>query len=181
MSRQRWRPNAPRATPRARPPQAFHEKLCGIRILDQACGNFLYVSLEMKRLEGEVLEALASLTGQGRRLIAKLVLWIGNGNSASAAGCRPSRFCEISRQSRSWTPCSLGTRVKFYATNVPVRSLGRIRKEKGSRSIATKIRNGRNGPRRTISSANPPFIGGKDIRGRMGEGYAKALRAAHPH
>ena len=27
---------------------------------------------------------------------------------------------------------------------------------------------------------NPPFIGGKDIRGRLGEGYAEALRAAHP-
>src|ERR1019366_2417974 len=49
--------------------QAFHTKLCNIRILDPACGtgNFLYVSLElMKRLEGEVLEALASLTGQAR-------------------------------------------------------------------------------------------------------------------
>ena len=28
---------------------------------------------------------------------------------------------------------------------------------------------------------NPPFIGGKDIRGRLGEDYAKALWAAHPH
>lgn len=27
---------------------------------------------------------------------------------------------------------------------------------------------------------NPPFIGGKDIRGRLGEGYAHALWAAHP-
>ena len=46
---------------------AFHEALCRTRILDPACGtgNFLYVSLElMKRLEGEVLEALADLGGQ---------------------------------------------------------------------------------------------------------------------
>ena len=83
--------------------QAFHEQLCNIRILDPACGtgNFLYVSLElMKRLEGEVLEALASLAGQGRfagyelktidphqflglevnpraAAITELVLWIG--------------------------------------------------------------------------------------------------------
>jgi hypothetical protein len=28
---------------------------------------------------------------------------------------------------------------------------------------------------------NPPFVGGKDIRGRLGEDYAKALWAAHPH
>ena len=42
--------------------RAFHDKLCQTRILDPACGtgNFLYVSLELlKRLEGEVLEALA--------------------------------------------------------------------------------------------------------------------------
>ena len=39
----------------------FHEQLCESRVLDPACGsgNFLYVSLElMKRLEGEVLNAL---------------------------------------------------------------------------------------------------------------------------
>ena len=47
--------------------RAFHDKLCQTRILDPACGtgNFLYVSLELlKRLEGEVLEALANLGGQ---------------------------------------------------------------------------------------------------------------------
>jgi hypothetical protein len=83
---------------------AFHDKLCKTRILDPACGtgNFLYVSLELlKRLEGEVLEALAGLGGQealsgleghtvdphqflGMELnpraaaIAELVLWIGH-------------------------------------------------------------------------------------------------------
>ena len=83
--------------------RAFHEKLCGTRILDPACGtgNFLYVSLELlKRLEGEVLEALVDLGGQealrgleghsvdphqflGLEInpraaaIAELVLWIG--------------------------------------------------------------------------------------------------------
>jgi hypothetical protein len=83
--------------------QAFHEKLCETRVLDPACGtgNFLYVSLElMKRLEGEVLEALLDLGGQealrglgshsvdphqflGLEInpraaaIAELVLWIG--------------------------------------------------------------------------------------------------------
>ena len=83
---------------------AFHEKLCKTRILDPACGtgNFLYVSLElMKRLEGEVLEALTDLGGQEAlrglqshsvdphqflglevnaraAAIAELVLWIGH-------------------------------------------------------------------------------------------------------
>lgn len=81
----------------------FHDRLCEITVLDPACGtgNFLYVSLElMKRLEGEVLEAIAGLGGQealtgleghtvgpnqfaGIELnpraleIAELVLWIG--------------------------------------------------------------------------------------------------------
>lgn len=41
--------------------RSFHEKLCQTRVLDPACGsgNFLYVTLEhMKRMEGEVLDAL---------------------------------------------------------------------------------------------------------------------------
>ena len=82
--------------------RAFHESLCQTRVLDPACGtgNFLYVALElMKRLEGEVLEALPDLGGQealagsgytvdphqflGMEInpraaaIAELVLWIG--------------------------------------------------------------------------------------------------------
>ncbi len=42
----------------------FHHRLCTVRVLDPACGsgNFLYVTLEhLKRLEGEVLNALAEL------------------------------------------------------------------------------------------------------------------------
>jgi len=81
----------------------FHTRLCNIRVLDPACGsgNFLYVALEhLKRLEGEILEALASLgytqtslEHTGRTVdphqllgidinprataVADLVLWIG--------------------------------------------------------------------------------------------------------
>jgi hypothetical protein len=82
----------------------FHARLCAVRVLDPACGtgNFLYVTMEMmKRLEGEVLDALANLVaGEGDRLaltgasvdphqflgleknpravpVAELVLWIG--------------------------------------------------------------------------------------------------------
>ena len=84
--------------------RAFHGWLCNVTVLDPACGtgNFLYVTMElMKRLEGEVLEALANLVpGEGDRLalagasvdphqfrgleknpravpVAELVLWIG--------------------------------------------------------------------------------------------------------
>jgi hypothetical protein len=81
----------------------FHRRLCETRVLDPACGsgNFLYVTLDLfKRLEGEVLAALAGL-GETQELlaadairvtpvqfrgievkrwakeIAELVLWIG--------------------------------------------------------------------------------------------------------
>jgi len=80
----------------------FHEHLCGLKVLDPACGcgNFLYVSLEhMKRLEGEVLD-FANQFGESFRLemtahtvdphqflgleinpravaITEMVLWIG--------------------------------------------------------------------------------------------------------
>ncbi|MFZ4774613.1 MAG: DNA methyltransferase [Terrimicrobiaceae bacterium] len=83
--------------------QSFHRRLCAIRVLDPACGtgNFLYVTFEhLKRLEGEVLDALARLGHEQATLemsgfsvdphqllgievnpraaaIAELVLWIG--------------------------------------------------------------------------------------------------------
>ena len=77
----------------------FHKRLLKIRVLDPACGsgNFLYVTLEhMKRLEGEVLQTLATYGEQQQSLlqvdphqflgleinpraahIAEMVLWIG--------------------------------------------------------------------------------------------------------
>ncbi len=83
--------------------QAFHRRLCEVRVLDPACGsgNFLYVALElMKRLEGEVTALLAELGEEQTALqlaghtvdphqflgievnpwaaaVAELVLWIG--------------------------------------------------------------------------------------------------------
>lgn len=82
----------------------FHQRLCSVRVLDPACGsgNFLYVALDhLKRLEGEVLDALAGLMSDERAKleiegssvnpgqflgletnpraakVAELVLWIG--------------------------------------------------------------------------------------------------------
>jgi len=51
----------------ARAIEEFRRRLAGVRVLDPACGsgNFLYVTLEhLKRLEGEVLDALRGFTGQ---------------------------------------------------------------------------------------------------------------------
>jgi hypothetical protein len=160
---------------------AFHEKLCEIRILDPACGtgNFLYVSLElMKRLEGEVLEALASLSEQGRftgyelrtidphqflglevnpraAAITELVLWIGhcNGISAHAAAFRQSRSCVISKQSKCATQSFRGTRRKWPATNLAARWSERTATAIGSKFGDTSTRNGQNGLRPIILSA----------------------------
>ncbi len=85
--------------------EAFHDRLCEVRVLDPACGsgNFLYVTLEhLKRLEGEVFQTHDELAGAHQRqvmlagghtvdphqllgieinpraaAIAELVLWIG--------------------------------------------------------------------------------------------------------
>ncbi|MCX4244765.1 class I SAM-dependent DNA methyltransferase [Paraliomyxa miuraensis] len=83
---------------------AFHRRLCEVRVLDPACGsgNFLYVALDlMKQLEGEVLEQMRQLGVSNEKLnlegvtvnpaqflgiekkpwakeIAELVLWIGH-------------------------------------------------------------------------------------------------------
>ena len=112
--------------------KAFHDKLCETRVLDPACGtgNFLYVAMElMKRLEGEVLEALLDLGGQealrglgghtvdphqflGLEInpraaaIAELVLWIGylqwhfRTKRRGAGGADPAAFKNIQVQER---------------------------------------------------------------------------------
>jgi hypothetical protein len=189
--------------------QAFHEKLCNIRILDPACGtgNFLYVSLElMKRLEGEVLEALASLAGQGRfagyelktidphqflglevnpraAAITELVLWIGylqwhfrtRGGIPPEPILRDFKTIEVRDAVLAWD-------AKDLARDEHARPIARTDSE-GNKIEVYRYKNPKRPewPEADYIVGNPPFIGGKDIRGRMGEDYAKALWAAHPH
>ena len=164
--------------------ESFHVRLCSTRVLDPACGtaNFLYVALEMmKRLEGEVLEVLSSLGGQeslpnldrqsvgphqflgleiNRRAaaIAELVLWIGHlqGQMRAHVG--------------EWTPPIL-------------KDLGNIKGREGDGdALIVSVED----PRRTpwpeaeFIVGNPPFLGGKDLRGRLGDAYTAALRRAQP-
>jgi hypothetical protein len=189
--------------------QAFHDRLCETKILDPACGtgNFLYVSLElMKRLEGEVLEALASLSEQGRfsgyelrtidphqflglevnpraAAIAELVLWIGflqwhfrtRGGTPPEPILKDFKTIEVKDAVLSWSARELargedgrplertdanGSRVEVWRYKDPTRPVW---------------------PEADYIVGNPPFVGGKDIRSRLGEGYAQALWAAHPH
>lgn len=175
--------------------QAFHDRLCETRVLDPACGtgNFLYVSLElMKRLEGEVLEALADLGGQEAltgleshtvdphqflgievnsraAAIAELVLWIGHLQwHFRTKGAAPSE--PILRSFKNIL--CMDAVLKWDGYPMP------------------KVVNGAEcypnprqpeWPKADYIVGNPPFVGGKDIRARMGSGYAEALWKAHPH
>ncbi len=173
--------------------KAFHDKLCETRVLDPACGtgNFLYVSMElMKRLEGEVLEALLDLGGQealrglgghtvdphqflGLEInpraaaIAELVLWIG--------------YLQWHFRTRGGTP------------EQPIlRKFKNIKEENAVLTWdgypAPQFVDGKEAypnprqpawPTAEFIVGNPPFIGGKDIRSRLGDARAEALWTAH--
>lgn len=176
--------------------RAFHKQLCATRVLDPACGtgNFLYVSLElMKRLEGEVLEALVEL-GQADSLgldtvdphqflgielnvraaaIAELVLWIG--------------YLQQHYRNRAEHPAE--PILKAFDN---VQNKDAVLTWDGYPELQFEMRDGQaapvfpnarrpDWPQAEFIVGNPPFIGGKDIRSRMEPGYAEALWRAHPH
>ena len=185
--------------------KTYHEKLCKIRILDPACGtgNFLYVSLELlKRLEGEVLEALADLGGQealsgleghtvdphqflGLEIntraaaIAELVLWIGYLQwHFRTKGAPPSE--PILRAFRN-----------IVAKDAVLEADEELARDEKGKPLQ---RDGQDSPiyiyknpqRPTWPTAefivgNPPFIGGKDLRARLGDDKTEALWAAHAY
>jgi hypothetical protein len=189
--------------------RAFHDRLCATRVLDPACGtgNFLYVALElMKRLEGEVLEALADLGGQealagleghtvdphqfqGLEInaraaaIAELVLWIGylqwhfrsKGGPPAEPILRAFRNIEVKDAvvkaervlARDTATAKPRVRAAADGTEEPVYLYKNPRRPEW--------------PPAHFIVGNPPFIGGKDLRSRLGSEYAEALWAAHPH
>ena len=173
--------------------KAFHDKLCETRVLDPACGtgNFLYVSLElMKRLEGEVLEALLDLGGQealrglgshsvdphqflGLEInpraaaIAELVLWIGylqwHFRTKGAAPEEP-----ILRAFKN-------IQVKNAVLTWDGEPVPKIVDGKETYPNARRPE----WPTAEFIVGNPPFIGASSIRSRLGEEYAKALWSVH--
>jgi hypothetical protein len=169
----------------------FHVKLAGTKVLDPACGtgNFLYVALELlKRLEGDVLEVLADLGGQealaletatvhprnflGLELnpraaaIAELVLWLGYlqwqmRNGGQIADPVLERLSNIT---------AMDAVLKHDASRM--RDDGTLDEYPNPRRP--------DWPQADYIVGNPPFIGGKDVRARLGDGYATALWKAHP-
>jgi hypothetical protein len=187
---------------------AFHDRLCKTRILDPACGtgNFLYVSLEMlKRLEGEVLEALANLGGQealtglaGHTVdphqflglevspraaaIAELVLWIGylQWHFRTRGGMPAEPILRAFHNIRSGLDAVLAADVslKRDARGKPVVRRGPDGTAREVEVYASPHQP--EWPEAEFIVGNPPFIGGKDIRARLGDAYVEALWAAHP-
>ncbi|UGX96773.1 class I SAM-dependent DNA methyltransferase [Bradyrhizobium barranii subsp. barranii] len=175
--------------------EAFHEKLCETRVLDPACGtgNFLYVSLElMKRLEGEVLEALLDLGGQealrglgshsvdphqflGLEInpraaaIAELVLWIGylqwHFRTKGAAPEEPIL--------RAFKNIQVRNAVLTWDGNpLPVVINGKETFPNARRP---------EWPAAEFIVGNPPFIGNKRMREALGDSQVEALWSANSH
>ena len=164
----------------------FHERLSDINVLDPACGtgNFLYVAMEqLLRLETEVRQFVVGLGGSldpkvhpnqflGLELnpraavIAELVLWIG-----------------WLRYRLANAPEAIGEPVLPPLSNINQGTHG------GYDSVLVRTATGEpdtENPRRPewpeadFIIGNPPFIGGKDIRERLGGDYAEALWKANP-
>ena len=202
----------------------FHHRLCTTRVLDPACGtgNFLYVSLElMKRLEGEVLDALDDLGETATRLamegetvsprqfygleinaravaIADLVLWIGYlkwqlRTVAADQIAEPVLHAHgtIREQDAilAWDKQELlrdENGVPLSRWDGVTTKLHPITGEEVPDTDATvelyRYENPRpaDWPDAAFIVGNPPFIGGKDMRAELGDGYAEAAWKARP-
>ncbi len=173
--------------------RGFHDRLCEIKVLDPACGtgNFLYVALElMKRLEGEVLDALTGLGGQealtgleshtvdphqflGLELnpraakIAELVLWIGHLQwHFRTKGAAPSdpilkAFHNI---------VAMDAVLTWDGYPMP-----RVAEGKEIYPNAKRPQ----WPEADYIVGNPPFTGAQKLRRQLGDSYTEALWAAH--
>lgn len=205
----------------------FHAQLCTTDVLDPACGtgNFLYVAFEhMKRLEGEVLDYIASLPGAGTaqlelrhatvdpshfhgieknpraKEIAELVLWIGYLKWQLKTGGKGYVRDPVLEDFRN---------IEARDAVLAWRGEPALRRDDEGKAVTrwdgvTRRSNPLNGefipdetarvevhdyrdpkpaawPKADFIIGNPPFIGGKDIRAELGDGYAEALWKAWPH
>jgi hypothetical protein len=191
--------------------RAFHDKLCDTRVLDPACGtgNFLYVSLElMKRLEGEVLDALTSLaeSGQGRieglrtidprqflglevnpraAAIAELVLWIGflQWHFRTRGGPPDPPILKDFRTIDGNKDAVLAWSAKELARDENGKPITRANSE-GQQIEVWRYRNPRRPgwPEADFIVGNPPFLGkGEPMRRALGQEYLEALWTANAH
>lgn len=164
---------------------AFHEKLATIRVLDPACGtgNFLYVSMELlQALESRVLDLIQKLGGDAKprigpqqfyglelnpraAKIAELVLWIGwlRNRLKDDPDAVPEPVLKRSAN------LNMGRRGRYDA-------LLRL-KETGEPDYESPLPSA--WPEVEFIVGNPPFIGGKDLRDKLGSDYTEAMWAAN--
>ena len=155
------------------------------RVLDPACGtgNFLYVAMEtLLRLESDVIELIASLGGEAKptigpanflglelnpraAVIAELVLWIGwlRWRTANDPTAVPDPVLQRT------AAINFGRHHGYDAVLA--------RDEAGE--IVQPPRQP-DWPEAEFIVGNPPFIGGKNLRDRLGSSYAEALWKANP-
>ena len=202
----------------------FHHRLATVKILDPACGtgNFLYVTLElMKRLEGEVLDALGGLGEGTARLgfqgetvdphqflglelnpraaaISELVLWIGylQWNLRNAGGAAPSDpvlqaygNIEVKDAILDWDhrePVLLEDGTQRTRWDGETKMLHPVT---GRKTPDTSVQvpvwryinpRERQWPPAEFIVGNPPFIGIRVMRDRLGDEYRDAVLAAYP-
>lgn len=166
--------------------QAFHERLASLRVLDPACGtgNFLYVSMELlQALESRVIERIQTLGGTasprvgpqqfyGLELnpraakIAELVLWIGwlRNRLKDDPEAVPEPVLQRSANLNMGRHGRYDAVLRLTETGEP---------DYDNPVLAAW-------PEAEFIVGNPPFIGGKDIRERLGGDYAEAMWAANP-
>ena len=186
--------------------RAYHDKLCATRVLDPACGtgNFLYVSLEMlKRLEGEVLEALADLGGQEAltgleghgvdphqflglevnpraAAIAELVLWIGHlqWHLRTKGGLPDDPVL------RAFRNIVVKDAVLEADKELQRDASGRPVMRRGADGETVEVYGYRN-PRRPkwpeaeFIVGNPPFISNREMRQLLGDDYVDCLKPVY--
>jgi len=185
----------------------FHAKLCATRVLDPACGtgNFLYVALElMKRLEGEVVDAVEALGGQeepawlerqnvdphqflGMEVnpragaIAELVLWIGflQWHFRTRADPPPEPILKAFQNIRVMD--AVLEAQKGLARDERGKPLSRPGPDgKGVEVYRYDHPRRPQWPEAEFIVGNPPFIGkGEPMRERLGDEYVAALDQAH--
>ena len=179
--------------------RAFHAKLCAIRVLDPACGtgNFLHLSLElMKRLEGEVLEALLEIGGQ------ESIGWLGK----ETVG--PHQFLGIELNPRAAAITELVIWLGYLQWHFRTKGNAmppepvmedyenvkhidavltwdgwpnpQVEVKDGKRVLAFPNARRPDWPEADYIVGNPPFVAGQDFRTQFGAGYAEALWKVNP-
>jgi hypothetical protein len=164
---------------------AFHDRLSTIRVLDPACGtgNFLYVAMELiQALEARVIETIQTLGGHAEpkvgphqfhgleknpraAKIAELVLWIG-----------------WLRNRLHDDPDSVPQPVLAESANINFGKHGgydAVLKMNALGQPDLETPTIPDWPQAEFIVGNPPFIGGKDLRERLGSDYAEALWKAN--